>query len=67
MLTIYLNDEKITLSGSEQMLDVVLSEKGVHGHFAIAINRQFIPRSSWAATELRDGDQIDVVTPMQGG
>jgi thiamine biosynthesis protein ThiS len=26
-----------------------------------------VPRSSWAATPLRDGDQVEVVTAVQGG
>jgi len=26
-----------------------------------------VPRSSWAATPLRRGDQVEVVTAVQGG
>jgi sulfur carrier protein len=49
-------------------LQQVLDANGFNaGYFAIAINRQFIPRSAYANTHLNDGDQIDVVTPMQGG
>jgi thiamine biosynthesis protein ThiS len=26
-----------------------------------------VPRGSWAVTRLRDGDQVEVVTAVQGG
>jgi len=34
---------------------------------AAAVNGGVIPRGSWAATLLRPGDQIEVVTAVQGG
>lgn len=50
------------------MLAEILQNNGfATGNFAVAINRKFIPRSTYAQTEINDGDQIDIVTPMQGG
>jgi len=34
---------------------------------AAAVNGDIVPRGSWAATPLRDGDQVEVVTAVQGG
>ena len=34
---------------------------------AAAVNGEVVPRSSWAATPLRRGDQVEVVTAVQGG
>ena len=34
---------------------------------AAANNGDVEPRGSWAATPLRDGDQVEVVTAVQGG
>jgi sulfur carrier protein len=34
---------------------------------AAAVNGDVIPRGFWAATLLRAGDQIEVVTAVQGG
>jgi sulfur carrier protein len=34
---------------------------------AAAVNGDVVPRGAWAATLLRDGDQIEVVTAVQGG
>jgi sulfur carrier protein len=34
---------------------------------AAAVNGDVVPRGSWRATLLRDGDQVEVVTAVQGG
>ena len=34
---------------------------------AAAVNGEVVPRGAWAATPLRDGDQVEVVTAVQGG
>ena len=34
---------------------------------AAAVNGEVVPRGSWAATLLRDGDQVEIVTAVQGG
>jgi len=34
---------------------------------AIAVNYQVVPRGRWAETSLNAGDQIEIITPRQGG
>jgi len=34
---------------------------------AAAVNGEVVPRGAWASTSLRDGDQIEIVTAVQGG
>jgi sulfur carrier protein len=34
---------------------------------AAAVNGEVIPRRSWPGLLLRDGDQVEVVTAVQGG
>jgi sulfur carrier protein len=34
---------------------------------ATAVNGRFVPAPARAATDLKDGDQVEVVAPMQGG
>ncbi len=49
-------------------LDGLLSELEYEGrHFAIALNYDVVPRARWAATALKDGDQIEIIAPRQGG
>ncbi|MBT2586009.1 sulfur carrier protein ThiS [Arthrobacter sp. ISL-95] len=34
---------------------------------AVARNSEVVPRSQWAATALADGDELELVTAVQGG
>jgi sulfur carrier protein len=36
-------------------------------HFAIALNYDVVPKSRWAETLLKTGDEIEIITPRQGG
>jgi sulfur carrier protein len=49
-------------------VDALLSELEYEGnHFAIALNFDVLPRSQWAQTALKNGDEIEIITPRQGG
>ena len=49
-------------------LDALLGELEYEGtHFAIAVNYDVLPKSRWAETPLKNGDEIEIITPRQGG
>ena len=49
-------------------ISALLSELEYEGtHFAIALNYDVLPRSRWAQTPLKNGDEIEIITPRQGG
>ena len=49
-------------------VDALLGELDYEGtHFAIAVNYDVLPRSCWAETALKTGDEIEIITPRQGG
>jgi sulfur carrier protein len=49
-------------------VDALLGELDYEGtHFAIALNFDVLPKSRWADTPLRSGDEIEIITPRQGG
>jgi sulfur carrier protein len=51
-----------------ERLDALLGELDYEGtHFAIAVNYDVLPKSRWAETPLKDGDEIEIITPRQGG
>ena len=53
---------------AEAVLSDALRELGfVSPAFAIALNGRFVPREHHAKTPLNDGDQLEVLAPMQGG
>ena len=49
-------------------VDALLRELDYAGaHFAVAVNYDVVPRARWAETPLNDGDEIEILTPRQGG
>ena len=64
---------RVTVNGepreiSSASVDALLGELDYEGtHFAIALNFDVLPRSRWADTALKDGDEIEIITPRQGG
>ena len=49
-------------------VDALLGELEYEGtHFAIALNFDVVPKSRWAETALQAGDEIEIITPRQGG
>lgn len=45
----------------------LLQQRGQAQGVAVAVNGAFVPRSQHVARELRDGDEVEIVAPMQGG
>jgi sulfur carrier protein len=65
-MRVTVNGEQREISASH--VDALLSELDYEGtHFAIALNYDVLPRSRWAETALRPGDEIEIITPRQGG
>ena len=64
---------RVTVNGEPREIasshvDALLGELEYEGtHFAIALNFDVLPRSRWAQTQLKAGDEIEIITPRQGG
>ena len=64
---------RVTVNGetrdfSSASVDALLGELEYEGtHFAIAVNFDVLPKSKWAETPLKHGDEIEIITPRQGG
>ncbi|MCX7320772.1 MAG: sulfur carrier protein ThiS [Bradyrhizobiaceae bacterium] len=64
---------QVTINGEAREVQAahvsaLLSELDYAGtHCAIAINYDVVPRSQWAETALKPGDEIEIITPRQGG
>ena len=64
---------KISFNGRETDLEsrnlaAALAELGVDCRsVATSVNEEFVPKAHRSAVELRDGDRLEVVAPMQGG
>ena len=64
---------RVTVNGEAReirssRISALLSELEYEGnHFAIALNYDVLPKSRWAETPIRHGDEIEIITPRQGG
>ena len=65
-MRVIVNGEQREVSSAR--IDALLGELEYEGtHFAIALNYDVLPRSRWAQTPLKNGDEIEIITPRQGG
>ena len=64
---------RVTVNGEQREIssvsvDALLAELDYEGtHFAIAVNYDVLPKSRWRETPLQPGDEIEIITPRQGG
>ena len=64
---------RVTVNGETRdiaatSVDALLRELDYEGnHLAVAVNYDVVPRTRWAETTLNDGDQVEILTPRQGG
>jgi sulfur carrier protein len=61
------NGEPRELPDASTVAQAVAALTAAPSGVAAAVNGDVIPRGSWAATMLHDGDQVEVVTAVQGG
>jgi sulfur carrier protein len=65
-MRVIVNGEAREINASR--VDALLSELEYEGtHFAIAVNYDVLPKNRWAETALKAGDEIEIITPRQGG
>jgi sulfur carrier protein len=64
---------RVTVNGEQREIaarsvEALLGELEYEGtHFAIALNYDVLPKSRWSQTQLQAGDEIEIITPRQGG
>ena len=65
-MLVIVNGERTEIAATD--LRGLLGELDYAGtHVAIAVNYHVVPRIRWAETALNNGDQIEIITPRQGG
>lgn len=65
-MVLIVNGERQEVGASH--IPALLDELGYEGGFvAVAVNREVVRRARWDEVELREGDEVEVVTPRQGG
>jgi sulfur carrier protein len=67
MIDISLNNETKTLESKTQLSEALTQWGFGEKKIAVAINGEFVPRSTYEQREILTGDKIDIVTPVGGG
>lgn len=69
----YRNPMKLNINGKLESLDgehtiaSLLHHRGQDGRVAVAVNEEFVPRAAYGEVALKEGDEVEIVAPMQGG
>lgn len=65
-MVLIVNGERTESNATD--VSALLQELEYEGtHFAVAVNYDVVPRAQWAQTPLKSGDQVEILTPRQGG
>ena len=67
MISIYLNNKAMDISPQASVQELIEVLPEIPKGFAIAVNENFVPRSSYQQTALSDGDRVELLVPSQGG
>jgi sulfur carrier protein len=67
MIEILLNGKTLQLSEPLTIVELLAQKHFDSDCFALAINKEFVPKSFYTLKIIQHGDILDVVTPMQGG
>lgn len=66
-MRVTINGSRRAVAGEVTVADVVGELTPHRRGVAVAVNGEVVPRAGWAATVLRDGDRVEVLTAAQGG
>ncbi len=66
-MKIILNGQPLTLENSVSITELLI-DQGYDGKVvAVAINNNFVPKSSYPEQQIQGNDRVEIVAPMQGG
>ncbi len=67
MINISLNNEPKQIESGARLNEALVQWGFGEIKIAVAINGEFVPRSTYSDRQLHAGDQIDIVKPVGGG
>jgi sulfur carrier protein len=67
MISIVLNGEPSELPSGATVETAVRELETTERGVAVAVDGEVVPRGEWASTEVRDGQQVEVLRAVQGG
>jgi sulfur carrier protein len=64
---ITLNGAKADIADGTTIADLITDITGATRGSAAVVDGEVVPRSVWPMTELREGQQVELITAVQGG
>lgn len=66
-MNILLNGEQKEIGDGSSVKTLLSEMENTNNFFAVALNREFIPRKNYEKTLLKPMDEVEVVSPHPGG
>lgn len=67
MITVNINGQPQQVAADCPLTELIERFVDKGNTFAVALNQTFVPRQEYISIALSDGDQIEIVLPIQGG
>ncbi len=67
MIQVSVNNELFSITEQLLLSDALVQWNYGDTKIAVAINGEFVPRSTYSEQRLNNGDKIDIVKPVGGG
>jgi sulfur carrier protein len=64
---VLVNGQAREVAAGSTVEQVVAAVTDLGSGIAVAVNGEVVPRRGWPATAVADGDQVEIVTAVQGG
>jgi len=66
-MNLFVNGQSQAFAGVSTLVQLI-DQLGMKGdRVAVELNREIVPRSQWADTDLHDGDRLEIVHFVGGG
>ena len=66
-MTISVNGEKKVFEKAQMSVRELLEALAYKEGFAVALNTTFVLNTTYETTMIKDGDALDILSPVQGG
>ena len=66
-MTISVNGEEKTFETQTLTVQKLLEEMNFGSGIAVALNEEFVLKTTYSKTNINDGDRLDILSPVQGG
>ncbi len=66
-MMVLVNGKKRVIDSNFGIIDIVKSFKVEKKYLAVGLNGEFVPKQLYSEIKLKEGDEIEVVSPHPGG